>query len=83
MSPLLSVALAVLGTSPCPDPAAAQQFAEDPVAVLLSRYRAEADPGRRAELLKRLARSGDPRAAVALGEALTDRASCARPPTGW
>jgi hypothetical protein len=49
------------------------RMALDEAADGLRQYRREADSRRRADCLKRLAPTGDPRAAVALGEALSDR----------
>jgi hypothetical protein len=48
------------------------QMALDEVAEGLRKYRKETDPMRRLRLLERLAPTGDPRVAVALGEALSE-----------
>jgi hypothetical protein len=55
----------------------------DEVAEGLRRYRQEKDPGNRAEWLKKLAPTHDPRVAIALGEALDDPGGCLGGPASW
>src|SRR5438309_980167 len=73
--PLLAL-LAVLSPGPValagPPEAVSGRMVLDEVADGLRRYRNEGDVGKRMEILWRLAPTGDPRVAVALGEALSD-----------
>jgi hypothetical protein len=75
----LALLLALLGPLPAaiagpPEPPSGRT-ALDEVADGLRRYRAQGDPERRRDLLAKLAPTGDPRVAVALGEVLASSPS--------